>query len=244
MKISSFSLSTLVLAIAYGVFFGSVVLAPQWLQANLGYTATWSGYMTAFNGMLGVLVSPLVAYLIVRFDPRAVAFVGVLGLAAALGVRSLFNTDISFAQMIPAQLAQGAFLPLMFVPMLGIALAKIPERDVAAASGLMTFARTMAGAIATSIVTSSWERSTSAMRSEVVGAMQNSSAAIDAMTQSGLSSEQAVMNLSRMVDGQAMMLATNQVFAFVAPMLACAALLIWFTPKPPAAAMAAAQSGH
>ena len=82
------------------------------------------------------------------------------------------------------------------------------------------------------------------MRSEVVGAMQNSSAAIDAMTQSGLSSEQAVMNLSRMVDGQAMMLATNQVFAFVAPMLACAALLIWFTPNPPATAMAAAQSGH
>ena len=146
LKISSFSLSTLVLAIAYGVFFGSVVLVPQWLQGNLGYTATWSGYMTAFNGMLGVLVSPLVAYLIVRFDPRAVAFVGVLGLAAALGVRTLFNTDISFAQMIPAQLAQGAFLPLMFVPMLGIALAKIPERDVAAASGLMTFARTMAGA--------------------------------------------------------------------------------------------------
>jgi MFS transporter, DHA2 family, multidrug resistance protein len=244
LTISSFSLSTLVLAIAYGVFFGSVVLVPQWLQTNLGYTATWSGYMTAFNGMLGVLVSPLVAYLIVRFDPRAVAFIGVLGLAAALGVRTLFNTDISFGQMIPAQLAQGAFLPLMFVPMLGIALAKIPERDVAAASGLMTFARTMAGAIATSIVTSSWERSTGAMRSEVVGSMQNSGAAIDAMTQAGLSSEQAAMNLSRMVDGQAMMLATNQVFAFVAPMLACAALLIWFTPKPPATAMAAAQSGH
>lgn len=244
LKIPSFSLATFILALAYGVFFGAIVLVPQWLQNNLGYTSTWSGYMTAFNGMLGVLMSPLVAQLVVRFDPRAVAFVGVLGLAGALGVRTLFNTDITFAQMIPAQLAQGFFLPLMFVPMLGIALTKISDRDLAAASGLMTFARTMAGAIATSIVTSSWERTTGAMRSEVVGGMEGSSSTINTMEQMGLSHEQALQNLSHMVEGQAMMLATNQMFAFMAPMLACAAFLIWLTPRPSAAAAAKAQSAH
>lgn len=243
-KIPSLSITTLVMSLAFGMFMGSIVLVPQWLQYNLAYTATWSGYLLAFNGMLGVVMSPVAGALVSRVDPRGVAFVGVLGLAGALGARVLFNTDISFEQMVPVQLIQGAFLPLMFVPLLGIALAEISERDMASATSLVTFARTIAGAIATSIVVSSWDNETTAMRSELVNAMQNSAGTIDAMTQSGLSQAQATLNLSRMVDAQAMMLAVNNMFAVLAPMLACAALLIWLTPRPTPAAVAAAQSTH
>ena len=34
-----------------GAFFASLVVIPQWLQTSLGYTATWAGYATAWNGV-------------------------------------------------------------------------------------------------------------------------------------------------------------------------------------------------
>ena len=38
-----FSSCMLVLALAFGAFFGINVLTPQWLQYNMGYTTTWAG---------------------------------------------------------------------------------------------------------------------------------------------------------------------------------------------------------
>jgi MFS family permease len=38
-----FSSCMLVLALAFGAFFGLNVLTPQWLQFNMGYTTTWAG---------------------------------------------------------------------------------------------------------------------------------------------------------------------------------------------------------
>jgi DHA2 family multidrug resistance protein len=39
----NFTLGTAALALAYGLFFGNVVLLPLWLQQYMGYTATWAG---------------------------------------------------------------------------------------------------------------------------------------------------------------------------------------------------------
>ena len=40
-KIRNFTVGALTLAVAYGVFFGNVVLLPLWLQSYMGYTATY-----------------------------------------------------------------------------------------------------------------------------------------------------------------------------------------------------------
>ena len=31
------------------------MLAPQWLQSNMGYTATWAGYISGMTGVLAVI---------------------------------------------------------------------------------------------------------------------------------------------------------------------------------------------
>ena len=44
-KVRNFTVGALTLAVAYGVFFGNVVLLPLWLQSNMGYgppTRAWS----------------------------------------------------------------------------------------------------------------------------------------------------------------------------------------------------------
>ena len=66
-----FAASTLIMCVVFGSFFASVVLIPLWLQTNMGYTATWAGRATAFQGVLAVVISPIVARMIGRFDARA-----------------------------------------------------------------------------------------------------------------------------------------------------------------------------
>lgn len=57
-KERNFTVGALTLAVAYGVFFGNVVLLPLWLQSNMGYTATYAGMVTAPVGLLAILLTP------------------------------------------------------------------------------------------------------------------------------------------------------------------------------------------
>jgi MFS transporter, DHA2 family, multidrug resistance protein len=226
-----FSIATTVISLTFAIFFASLVLIPLWLQTNMGYTASWAGNLMAFNGVLGFFAAPLVSKLMVRFDPRAVAFTGLLGIAAVMFWRTFFNSQITFAEMVPVQLVQGAFMPLFFIPLMALALFSIDKKELASASGMLTFARTIAGAVGASVATTMWTNQASVMRSEVVSQMPNAGAALARMSHAGLSPEQALASLANMVQGQSVMLATNQMFAFVVPALLGAALLIWITPK-------------
>ncbi|MDP3400722.1 MAG: DHA2 family efflux MFS transporter permease subunit, partial [Brevundimonas sp.] len=58
-----FSASMLVLALAFGAFFGLNVLTPLWLQYNMSYNTTWAGLVVAWGGLLSVVFSPISAKL-------------------------------------------------------------------------------------------------------------------------------------------------------------------------------------
>lgn len=59
-KWPNFTLGTVALCLAYGLFFGNIVLMPLWLQTQLNYTATWAGLVTAPSGITALLVAPFV----------------------------------------------------------------------------------------------------------------------------------------------------------------------------------------
>ena len=78
---------------AYGTFFASLVVIPQWLQGSLGYTATWAGYATAFNGVAAVMMAPVVAKLSTKVDQRLLVSFGVLWLGATSLIRVFWWTS-------------------------------------------------------------------------------------------------------------------------------------------------------
>ena len=51
-----FTTATLIMCLTFGCFFASVVLVPLWLQTSLGYTAEWAGRVTAWQGVLAVVM--------------------------------------------------------------------------------------------------------------------------------------------------------------------------------------------
>jgi len=107
----------------------------------------------------------------------------------------------------------------------------VDPAETADASGLLNFLRTMAGAVATSIINTVWEDNAVRNHNELAGAMPHAQTTIDSLKPSmGDGGALAVVN--NLVDSQSVMLATNQLFVACSIVFAVAALLVWITPRP------------
>ena len=219
-----FAASTLIMCVVYGTFFATVVLIPLWLQTNMGYTATWAGRATAFQGVSAVVMSPIVARLTQKFDSRVLVSFGVL-------------------IMVWPSLAQGFAMPFFFVPLTGLALGSVLPRETASGAGLMNFSRTTAGAFAVSIATTAWENTASIHHADLAGTLNNPMGAASTLQGMGLSASQAAGQIDNLVQSQSVMVATNHIFLLCALMFVAGAAIVWLAPKPKAAVPAGA-GGH
>ncbi|MGE8541813.1 MAG: MFS transporter, partial [Acinetobacter sp.] len=230
-KYKSFTISVLALAMGFGAFFGSIVLIPQWLQINLGYTATWAGYLTATMGFGSLTMSPLVAKMATKYDQRALASFGLSILGGVTLMRAFWTTDADFLALALPQILQGFAVPFFFIPLSNMAMASVKPHEMASAAGLMNFLRTMAGAIGASLAVTIWDDHTKLSRSEMVGTLHTDDAQ-SALVQQGMSSEGALGYISSLVDKEALTLSANHVFLILSLVFITAAMIIWLCPKP------------
>ena len=124
-KVRNFTVGALTLAVAYGVFFGNVVLLPLWLQSNMGYTATYAGLVTAPVGLLAILLTPVVGKMLATRDPRQIVTVAFLIFALVCFMRSGFNTQTDVRTLMTPTIIQGAAMAAFFVPLTSITLSSI-----------------------------------------------------------------------------------------------------------------------
>jgi DHA2 family multidrug resistance protein len=221
------------LVFAYGTFFASLVVIPQWLQGSLGYTATWAGYATAFNGVAAVMMAPVVAKLSTKFDERLLISFGILWLGATSLIRVFWWTSgADFWTLALPQLIQGAGMPFFFIPLTTLALGAVREDEVASAAGVMNFLRTMSGAIGTAIAMTIWYDGAQAARAELSGVLNGAQQTMQSLQLRGFTVEQSRQMISQMVDGQASALATGSIFVTAAIVFAAAASIVWLAPRP------------
>ncbi len=220
------------MALTFGSFFATVVLIPLWLQTNMAYTATWAGYLMAFQGVLGVFMAPVAAILMSRVDPRLLMSTGIALLAAVTLWRTTFAQNMTFWQLVIPQLLTGLGIPLFFVPLLGLSVASVPPAQTASAAGLVHFIRTLSGAFGTALATTMWSDAATNARVDLVGVMHQPQSALDMLEAKGLSASQALHTLNDLVQSQAVMLATNRVFFVLAVIIAGVAAGVWLSPKP------------
>ncbi|MBY8825738.1 DHA2 family efflux MFS transporter permease subunit [Sphingomonas colocasiae] len=226
-----FTVAVMSLSFAFGTFFASAVLIPQWLQTSMGYTATYAGYATAFTGVAAVIMSPIVAKLSSRVDQRALVCFGILWLGFVSLLRVHWNSQADFWTLALPQMLQGLGMPFFFIPLTSLALASVEPQETASAAGVMSFLRTMAAAIATSISTTMWDNSSRVARSEITSQL-NSDGTVDAMTAQGFSLDQVRIVVAQVVDKEAYALATNHIFLLSAFVFMASAMIIWMTPRP------------
>jgi DHA2 family multidrug resistance protein len=238
----TFAITVLALFMTLGGFGGTIVIIPLWLQTNLGYTATAAGEVIALTAVLGVVSAPIVGKLMGKVDPRALICVGVLIMSAACLYRIGFNQDMTFWQLIPAQLAFGLSLPFWFLPLMSLSVSTVKPQETAAAAGLSNFMRTMATAVSVAIATTYWLNDATRSQATLVGELHRPQVLIDGFEQAGRTHPQALQALDNLVQSQAVMLSTNHWCLVVGIALAITACLIWLMPKPTAALPATAPS--
>ncbi|HEX8555605.1 MAG TPA: DHA2 family efflux MFS transporter permease subunit [Sphingomonas sp.] len=226
-----FTFSTLALSATFAAFFASVVIIPQWLQVSMGYTATYAGYVTAMTGVAAVIMSPVVAKLVTRVDPRMLVFFGVLWLAATALLRTRWTSGADFWTLATPQLLQGFGMPFFFIPLTTIALGAVEPEETASAAGVMSFMRTMAGAVGTTVAVSLWDDEARTARGEIVARL-NPEAVSTSLQANGLSLDQVRRAIEQFVEREAMAVATNHLFFLSAVVFAVAACLIWLAPRP------------
>ncbi len=227
-----FTSAVITLSVTFGAFFSSIVLVPLWLQTNMGYTATWTGYVTALSGVLAVVMSPIVPRLMGRFDARALITFGVLWFGGVAFVRSELASNANYWAIALPFLAQGLAMPFFFIPTNQLAMSSVLPAEMASAAGLSNFLRTCAAAFSTSIITTMWANASSRDHAALAGRLNQPDAFTSSLEAAGLSPAQALNQLDNITQTQSVMVATDQMFLLTTVVFAIAAAVVWLSPKP------------
>ena len=238
-----FSMACFAMSLTFAGMFSANVLIPLWLQTNLGYTASWAGIVTGFNGVLAIVAAPICAQLVTKTDPRRLVTAGVVWMAVIFFWRSTMTQGLAFHQLVWPQLALGPAMPFFFIPIMSLAMATLTPSELAGGAGLLNFVRTTAGAFATSITTTAWNNSATVGRTAFVGRLNDAEGVVSSVQNSGFSHGQALGMIDNMVQSQAVMLATNHVFLAISALMVVSVGAIWLSPKPAPGSMGGGGAG-
>ncbi len=242
---------TLAISIGYGVFFGNLVLLPQWLQQYLGYRSIDSGLSTAPIGIFAVMLMPLIGKFLPRMDARKVATASFILFAMVFFMRSRYTLEVDQWTVILPTLLQGIPTAMFFVPLTVLLLSGLPPERIPAAAGLSSFVRVFCGAIGTSVATTAWNNRTIVHHAQLTEHATPYSPALQQMYSTlqntfGMSQGQATGLIERNLNAQAAMIGINDIFWISAVIFLLIIPFIWIIKpvKATAACAEAAAAAH
>jgi DHA2 family multidrug resistance protein len=185
---------------------------------------------------LAAVLSPIVGRNIQRVDLRLLASVSFVVFAGTAYWFSTFTLDTSLQQLVVPRLVQGIAIACFSVPINQIILSGIEPSRLAAASGLSSFFRTLSGSIGTAIVVTLWDHRTLmhgvrlAENFTVNG--DASQSYVSTLVRFGNSTDEAYAYVQNVIQAQAAMLATSEVFWAISVLFIGLIALIWLTRPP------------
>ncbi len=232
----NFTLGVLTLSLGFALFFGMTLLLPLWLQTQLGYTSEWAGFVLAPGGIFAVLLSPVVGKTLPKAGPRLYASIGIATMGLLAFMRAQFNTESDYWTIATPQILQGIGIAFFFAPLISISLGGVPNAKIARAAGLQNFMRMMAGSFGASLIIAAWDHRQALHHTrlaehlglgdpQVAGFLGKAAAA-------GFGGAQPHGLLEGLLENQAYMLATNDIFWLCGILFMILVPLIW-TTRPP-----------
>jgi len=217
-------------AFGFGAFFSGVVVVPQWLQIYQGYTATLAGMVAGVHAYAAMASSQFVARAMGKMDARIIVFTGLVWMGVATMIRSAFwNSSSDFWFLTGTMFIQGFGVAMMFIPLTALSLGSVLPQEVPSAAGLQNFVRTVAGAVATSLVLTIWGNGQSSTRDMLVNRLQPAEAQ-RLLAGVGFNADQTRGYISQMVEKEAAVIALDHTFQVAAALLFIAAALVWIVP--------------
>lgn len=240
---------TIAVSIGYGVFFGNLVILPQWLQQDLGYPSVDAGLVMAPLGVFAVICSPIIGKILPKTDARILATIAFLLFALVFFMRSMFTSDVDTWALVLPTLLQGIPVAMFFIPLSMIILSDLPVEKIPAAAGLSNFCRIFCGAVGTSIATTMWNNRSILHHAQLTEqATPYSSNFLNYLNTSGASlpitGDQTYGLFNRLVNSQADMLGLNDIFWASSFIFLSLIPVVWLTKPARRSAMVDAGAAH
>jgi DHA2 family multidrug resistance protein len=232
----NFLIGTLCVSFAYFAFMGANVVYPIWLQTAAGFTATWAGIAVAPVGIFSLFLSPILGRNIHRVNLRLM-----LTFAFSIFVSTMFwmshlNETASLWQLAAPRFWQGLGVAFFFLCLNQITLSAVAQDELASATGLSSFLRTISGSISTAICIWLWNRRTDfhhAVLSEHIRSSATGWINTRADLQSlGIAGSSALQYADQTITQQAMTLSFNDLYHMFSIMFVFLIPWIWLA-KPP-----------
>ncbi len=138
---------------SFGMF-GSVFILIQFLQVVQGSSPLEAAVQTTPWTMAPMVVAPLAGFIAPRVGTRILIVAGLLLQGAGLTWLALtMSADVSYGTMLPAFIAAGVGMGLVFAPSSTAVLANIREADSAKASGTNSTLREIGVALGIAVLT-------------------------------------------------------------------------------------------
>jgi MFS transporter, DHA2 family, multidrug resistance protein len=238
----NFRVGTITLGLAFFAFSGVNIVFPLWLQTTVGYTATWAGLAVAPVGLLGLIVAPIVGRNMMKLNLRLAASFAFCVFGISVFWTATLNESASYFQFATPRFLQGLGMAFFFLPLNQILMSGVTSNELASASGVSNFVRTMAGSFSTAITVWVWNRRSdyhhSVLTEHINNAAHSWSQYQAQLNSHGISGTNAAEFVNQVITTQASTLGVNDVFFMLGLMYIMLIPTVWFA-KPPFGARAA-----
>jgi DHA2 family multidrug resistance protein len=235
---------------------GSMILIPQFLQLQLGYSAERAGMALSPAGIALALLMPVAGILGSKFDPRKVIALGFLLTSASMFWMMRISPDVDFTSVVWMRIFQVIGLPLIFIPISTLAYVGMRPEDNNQVSGISNFARNLGGAVGTSFLVAFLTRHRQISRVDIVSHLHHGNIFFDryfaglqqSAIRTGISAagagQRSLAQLQQLVDAQANVLAFISAFFVLGVIVAFLVPLPFLMKRPSQEEMAGSQGMH
>lgn len=147
-KHRNFAMCCFLMFLVGGILNAGTVLQPQYMQANLGYTATVAGMALSGGGLVLIFMMPFAGKAVGVFPARnLIAFGFTCFSVAYFYVATHLNLGISFGFASWLRIVQIAPIPFIFISVTTAAYFGLPREKSNQVAGLINFVRNIGGSI-------------------------------------------------------------------------------------------------
>ncbi len=147
-KHRNFAVCCFLMFLTGGILNATTVLQPQYLQNQVGYTATISGLSLAGGGLALLLVMPIAGQAVTRLPARNIIAFGFAITAVSYFLTATeLNLGISFVTASWLRVWQIGSIPLVFIALTTAVYFGLPREKSNQVSGLINFVRNIGGSI-------------------------------------------------------------------------------------------------
>jgi DHA2 family multidrug resistance protein len=186
--------------------------------------------------VLAFLIAPILGKNMHRLDLRAVVTFAFLVFAGTAYWFSTFDSSASFSTLVVPRFVMGLAIPCFFIPLNQVYLSGLPVDQIASASGLSNFCRTIGSSVSTAIMVTMWQHrgeSHHATLTEYVSPGHPAATEfIGQLSQGGLSHTQSLGLIDQLLTREALTLAVNDVFWACAILFVLLIPVLWFARPP------------